>query len=459
MKELFNSNLNPNIENPAYEQHLEALMIQILKEEVKPATGCTEPVAVAFAVAQAKKYMEDQLKPTNVLDALDKGTLELVVMVSPNLFKNGLGVGIPNCDARGLHVAAALGLLACDPEAGLKVFEVMNKEVVHQATALVKNHGVTLGILDTEDKIRVEVLLRVGKDELFLALSGLHDHIEVVRYNEAVLYESQLGSNSAGLDKETFYALSISDMVKVIEQMDTQPLGFLLDGLKMNRGVAQAGMDHPLGMGVGYGLMAIANSGEMGHDLAAQAMTLTAAASDARMSGLNMTVMSSNGSGNNGLTAILPLAAYFEKHEVTEAQKIKALAMSHLINCYVKQRIGRLSAMCSCAISAATGSGAAIGWLMTGKVETVLGTIQNMTGNLSGMICDGAKEGCALKLATGAATGVQAALLASYGVVMPMANGIVGRSAEESIDHLGELSQRGMQLTDGVILDMMKRMV
>lgn len=459
MNHILNEALSPDIEKIIDEAQLEALMIQILKEEVKPATGCTEPVAVAFATAQAKAYMANALGEALVLEALASNAFEVVVMVSPNLFKNGLGVGIPNCEARGLHVAAALGLLACDGQRGLKVFESMQKEAVEASVELVKGHGVTLGILDTEDKIRVEVILKLAGHELKLILRGLHDHIEEVTLDQSIIFKAEAKEGQNQTDKELFYGLSIRELVTAVERIDTGTLDFLLEGLQMNRGVAQAGMDHPLGMGVGYGLMAIANSGEMGHDLAAQAMTLTAAASDARMSGLNMTVMSSNGSGNNGLTAILPLAAYFEKHDVSEEQKIRALAMSHLINCYVKQRIGRLSAMCSCAISAATGSGAAIGWLMTGKVETVLGTIQNMTGNLSGMICDGAKEGCALKLATGAATGVQAALLASYGVVMPTANGIVGRSAEESIDHLGELSQRGMQLTDGVILDMMKRMV
>lgn len=449
-------------------QDMEALMLSILKDEVKPATGCTEPVAVAFATASAIKYWRiavgeneglKHMRELSLSEMLSSDALTVEVLVSPNLFKNGLGVGIPNCDARGLQVAAALGLIACDASQGLKVFEVMDQEGVQQAIAFGKSEHLILGISDTEDKIRVEVKIIAVGHSLELILSGRHDRIISVIQDGQIIFKAEEESPQNQLDKQLFYDLPIAQIVDRVTAMDTAPLQFLMDGLIMNRGVAQAGLDHPLGMGVGYGLSSCLSSGEMGQDLVTQAMTLTAAASDARMSGLNMTVMSSNGSGNNGLTAILPLAAYFEKYPVTDEQKLRALAMSHLINCYVKNRIGRLSAMCSCAISAATGSGAAIGWLMTGKTDTVLGTIQNMTGNLAGMICDGAKEGCALKLATGAATGVQAAMLASHGVIMPVANGIVGRSAEESIEHLGELSQRGMQLTDGVILDMMKRMV
>lgn len=435
-------------------ENLQALMRDILVEEVKPATGCTEPVAVAYAVAAAKDNLE---KKTGIFNLDDLQVLE--VGVSPNLFKNGLGVGIPNCDERGLHIAAALGLMACDAKAGLKVFESMREDQVALASSLVKKGFVKLNVLDTPEKIQVVVNLKMRYDHLELTLSGKHDRIERVKLNDTITYKADGIAQGQGLDKSAFFNTPLSEVINLISEMNAESLAFLLDGLNMNRAVAEAGLNEPLGMGVGYGLKNCMEEGALGSDLATKAMTLTAAASDARMSGLNMTVMSSNGSGNNGLTAILPLAAYFDTHEVSREQQIKALAMSHLLNCYVKERIGRLSAMCSCAISAATGSGAAIAWLMSGSTETVLGTIQNMTGNLSGMICDGAKEGCALKLATGAATGVQAAILAQHGIVMPVANGIVGRTAEESIEHLGELSQKGMQLTDHVILDMMRRMV
>lgn len=436
---------------------IEQLMVDILKEEVKPATGCTEPVAVAYATAVAMSELKKKWK-----NDFSLSEVEVRVAVSPNLFKNGLGVGIPNCSERGLVVASALGLVACDAEDGLKVFENMKSSAVDAASIFAKSGAVKLGILDTDEKISVHVTLTVENDkELHLVLAGKHDRIESVTWchEEVKKAEAMVTTSASGLEKSDFFNLSVRELVAHIEKLDTRELNFLMDGLEMNRKVATAGLEKPLGMGVGYGLKECIEDGQLGSDLVTKAMMLTAAASDARMSGLNMTVMSSNGSGNNGLTAILPLAAYFENNEVSAEDQVRALAMSHLINCYMKERIGRLSAMCSCAISAATGSGAAISWLMSKDVAMIEATIQNMTGNLSGMICDGAKEGCAMKLATGAATGVQSALLAKHHVVMPSANGIVGRSAEESIEHLGRLSHKGMQLTDGVILEMMKDMI
>ncbi len=434
---------------------MEKLMLQILREEVKPATGCTEPVAVALAAAEAKKYFE-----LHTGEIVNIETAKLTVGVSPNLFKNGLGVGIPNCKLRGLGVSAALGLLACNPEDKLKVFENMTADKVEMATKFFKSNQVQLGVLDTADKVRVEVILTQDKHVLTLLLLGTHDHVEWVKVDQVTVFSQEgVSGSGAATDKEPFYAMTIQEIVKTIETMDIEPFAFLKDGLIMNRKMATAGLETSMGMGVGYGIGQGMKDGDFGNDLVSKAMVLTAGASDARMSGLNMTVMSSNGSGNNGLTAILPLAAYFESHEVTEEDQLRALAMSHLLNCYIKDQIGRLSAMCSCAISAAAGSGSAIAWLMTKDVHVVENTIQNMIGNLSGMICDGAKEGCAMKLATGAGTGVQAAILAKHGVIMPAHNGIVGVTAEESIHNLGTLSKQGMQLTDGVILDIMKSML
>ncbi len=436
---------------------LEQLMIEILKEEVKPATGCTEPVAVAYAAAVAVEALRKNWSVESKLSEID-----IRIAVSPNLFKNGLGVGIPNCEERGLVIAAALGMVACQAKDGLKVFENMTADRVSKASEMAKSGAIKLGILDTDEKIGVEVTLTTPNgDVLQLSLAGKHDRIAYIKWcGNTIMEAGEMASTSAsGLEKSDFFDLSIRQLVAHVESLDTGELDFLIDGLEMNRRVASAGLEKPMGMGVGFGLKTCIEEGQLGSDLVTKAMMLTAAASDARMSGLNMTVMSSNGSGNNGLTAILPLAAYFESHEVSVENQKRALAMSHLINCYMKERIGRLSAMCSCAISAATGSGAAIAWLMSGDVNLIEATIQNMTGNLSGMICDGAKEGCAMKLATGAATGVQSALLAKHHVVMPSANGIVGRSVEESIEHLGKLSHKGMQLTDGVILEMMKEMI
>jgi L-cysteine desulfidase len=187
-------------------------------------------------------------------------------------------------------------------------------------------------------------------------------------------------------------------------------------------------------------------------------MVLTAAASDARMSGTTLPVMSSNGSGNNGLTAILPLVAYSKKIEVDDERMAKSLAISHLINSYIKNYIGRLSAICGCGVAAGTGAGAALAWLMGASYDQIDGVINNMLANTSGMVCDGAKVGCALKLATSASAAVQSALLALEGSIVPMHNGIVGETVEETIRNLGIVSDKGMRITDSVILQVMREM-
>jgi len=227
----------------------------------------------------------------------------------------------------------------------------------------------------------------------------------------------------------------------------------------MNEKIAAAGLKKKLGIGVGYDMNQWINNGMLSDDLLNNAMMLTAAGADARMSGINMPVMSSNGSGNNGLTAILPIVAYNNKFPQNEEKLIKGLAISHIINCYIKSYIGRLSALCGCGVAAATGASAAITWIMGGDYKQVDGAIKNMIANISGMICDGAKGSCALKVSTSASVAIQSALLAINNTITFEKNGIIAETAEETIKNLAWISTEGMVKTDRVILDIMKNMV
>jgi L-cysteine desulfidase len=253
-------------------------------------------------------------------------------------------------------------------------------------------------------------------------------------------------------ENSAFYTMDIRNLIQEIEAMDTEPLAFMLDGIEMNMVMARIGMASPVGLGTAYALKRRYAPKGTTQDLPRLAMILTAGASDARMAGVDLPVMSSNGSGNNGITALMPLAAYFVLNEVSRADQIRAIAISHLINSYIKGEIGRLSALCSCGIAASTGAAAAIAWLDTRDLDVVEGTIINMVANLSGMICDGAKLGCALKLATAASTAAETAALAAEGVRVPAGNGLVGRTVEDTIRNLGLLSRKGMQLADTIVL-------
>lgn len=226
----------------------------------------------------------------------------------------------------------------------------------------------------------------------------------------------------------------------------------------MNLSMAKEGLSRKIGIGAGYGIKQCMEEGLISDDILSNAMMLTAAASDARMAGLDMPVMSSNGSGNHGLTAILPIVAYEEKFPQGDEKLCRALAISHLTTAYIKNFTGRLSAMCGCGVAAATGATAGVAWLMGESMEEIAGAVENAVADLSGMICDGAKSGCALKLSSAAESAIRNALLAKNGNYAEKINGIVSENVDITIRNLGKVSDMGMSYTDKIILDVMNDM-
>jgi L-cysteine desulfidase len=421
------------------------MILETLKREVVPAMGCTEPVAVALACAKAKE--------------LKYGVIEdISVKVSPNIYKNGLAVGIPHTEEVGLFIAAALGIIAGDSEKNLEVLSEIEDREVDSAKALLKSGKLSLDIADTDEKIYIEVVYKTNGGSSKVIIQGKHNNFTYIDVDGKALVDDRVESSTTNSSKNLLYTLPIREIIQVVESMSGNDLEFMLDGFEMNERIAKKGLESKLGMGVGYGLQANIEKGILSDDLHNIAMVLTAAASDARMSGTTLPVMSSNGSGNNGLTAILPLVAYSKKIEVDDERMAKSLAISHLINSYIKNYIGRLSAICGCGVAAGTGAGAALAWLMGASYDQIDGVINNMLANTSGMVCDGAKVGCALKLATSASAAVQSALLALEGSIVPMHNGIVGETVEETIRNLGIVSDKGMRITDSVILQVMREM-
>jgi L-cysteine desulfidase len=422
---------------------MKKLFIEILKNEVKPAMGCTEPIAVAFAAAKAKEILEQ--------DGFD----QMVVKVSPNFYKNGLAVGIPHTTFIGLDIAAIVGFIDGDASSGLEVLKKVDDEKIKHADRLLPK--VDLKVEETEESVYIHVTAIKGSESAEVVIQGKHDQIIAILKNGHLIHRENVDVSKTGtLDLSKFYELKVMDIVETVEKMDYKSLEFMLKGYEMNKAIALEGLRVKHGFGIGYNIKKLVDEGIIGNDLVNQASILTAAASDARMDGVNMPVMSSNGSGNNGITAILPIVAYAEMHRVSDEKIAKAIAISHLINNYIKKEIGRLSAMCSCSVSAGSSASAAIVWLKGGSKEAIEGTIKNMIGNVSGMICDGAKRGCAIKLSTAANLSVMNAELSMKGSVVGHKNGIVNHTVEKTIKNLGILSRKGMKLTDTVILDIMK---
>ncbi|ABW19586.1 L-cysteine desulfidase family protein [Alkaliphilus oremlandii] len=425
---------------------LKNLIIKTLKEEVVPAMGCTEPVAVALGCAKAKELLGD----------MDITKAE--ILVSPNIYKNGLSVGIPNTNEVGLFIAGALGIVAGKSEKDLQVLSGIVEEDVVIAHELLKEEKVTIDIKPTIEKIYVEVNLYAEEGSSTAIIQGRHNEFVYLAQSGNILLNGLQEATSSTKSTNPLFEMKIRDIIKEISELGMDEIGFMLEGLEMNEKIAMEGLKNTSGISVGRTIYENIQKGILADDLMNTAMMLTAAGSDARMSGIRMPVMSSSGSGNNGLTAILPILAYHKKFPVEDRPLAQALAISHMTNSYIKHYIGRLSALCGCGVAAGTGASISIAWLMGADAEKIDGTIKNMIGNLSGMICDGAKVGCALKLATSASAAIQSALLALNGHVIPSKNGIIGDTAEDTIKNLGILSEEGMYFADHTILKVMKAM-
>ena len=427
-------------------------LIDILIAEVKPALGCTEPVAVALACAKAKELLGEEI-------------VENRILVSPSIYKNGMCVGIPGTERLGLKIAVAMGFVGGHSENGLTVLETLDETQVRESEKYMDTTPIDIVPAQTKDKVFIEVDLRGKNNIAKVVIKEKHDNFIYLQRNHEILldtgeYNQEVDAKAADkntvIKKETFMdTTNVKEIVKNVENMDLEDIKFLLDGVKMNLEIADYGLENKAGIGVGFGIKKAKEEGYMADDLMTEAMMLTAAASDARMAGIKMPVMSSNGSGNHGLTAILPIVAYSNKFPQNDEKLAKALAISHLVTGYIKNYIGRLSAVCGCGVAASTGAAAGISWLMDEDITHIKGAIENMIANLSGMICDGAKAGCALKLASAASAAVQSAIIAKQGFHVPPKNGIVGDKVEQSIRNLGKVSDEGMTVTDEVIIDVM----
>lgn len=422
--------------------------IEMLKAEVKPAVGCTEPVALALACAKCKELLGEEI-------------VENKMLVSPSIYKNGMCVGIPGTNRLGLKIASAIGIVAGNSEKGLSVLEGIPKDDIVKAENLMDEGRLSISPYDTEDKVFIEVEFVGKNNKAKVVIKDKHDNFVYLEKNGEVLLnslEEKSGSESSSSPKKIMDDATLEEIIWNVENMDYNDIVFLKDGIDMNLNMAKEGLENKVGIGAGYGIKQGIEEGIIGDDVINTAMMLTAAASDARMAGLDIPVMSSNGSGNHGLTAILPIVAYNEKFPQDDEKICKALAISHLTTAYIKNFTGRLSAMCGCGVAASTGATAGIAWLMGESKEQISGAVRNAVADLSGMICDGAKSGCALKLSSASAAAVRNALLAKNGNYAEKINGIVSEDVDTTIRNLGRVSDMGMSITDKIILDVMNDM-
>ncbi|EKN67596.1 hypothetical protein BABA_12740 [Neobacillus bataviensis LMG 21833] len=416
-------------------------ILDILEKELVVALGCTEPVAIALAAATAKSYASGEIKA-------------LSVKASGNIIKNAKSVGIPGMSAKGLEFAAAIGATAGDPAKQLEVLNGLTLEDERNALKLIDEGNVTASQAVTSKRLYIEVILQTEKHTSRVVISDNHSNVSLIEVDGKEVYQGGCENIGIQTDEEELEALTIDEIYEWILQADLNDLTLIKKSIELNQVIGKEGLSGNYGLNVGRTIKDNVKKGILSDDLATAAMSLAAAGSDARMAGSTLPVMANTGSGNQGIAVTLPVVAAAEKLQVSEEKMIRAVALSHLITIHIKSRFGRLSALCG-VTAAGMGASGAIVYLLDGGLQQIKGAIQNTIGNVSGMICDGAKAGCAMKVSTCSNVAVQSALLALNHQEIQSTDGFIHDDVEKSIESFCKLGNEGTRQTDELILKLM----
>jgi L-cysteine desulfidase len=413
----------------------------ILEKELVIALGCTEPVAIALAAATAKSYSKGQIE-------------EITLKASGNIIKNAKSVGIPGMNSSGLDFAAALGAAAGDPLKQMEVLDGLTFEDEQSALKLIKDGKVSSGQADTPKRLYIEVTLKTDQHTSRVVISDNHSNITLIEVDGKLVFAGGCENIGFQSDEEELVTLSIDEIVEWVQRVDISKLSLVKKSIELNRVIGREGLSGDYGLKVGKTIKENVEKGILSDDIATAAMSLAAAGSDARMAGSTLPVMANTGSGNQGIAVTLPVVAVAEKLQVSEEEMIRAVALSHLITIHIKSKFGRLSALCG-VTAAGMGASGAIVYLLGGHLQQIKAAIQNTIGNVSGMICDGAKAGCAMKVSTCSNVAVQSALLALNNQEIKSTDGFIHDDVEKSIESFCKLGNEGTRHTDELILKLM----
>ena len=416
-------------------------IIALVNKEVVPAIGCTEPMAVALCTSQAAT-------------TLGKRPERIEVLLSPNMLKNAMGVGIPGTGMIGLPIAVSLGALIGKPEYQLEVLKDLTPDTLEQGKRYIEDADINIKLKQGKDidKLYIEVICHAGNDQATAIISGGHTHFVYVERNGEVVMDKRGASAEAESDDDIQLNLRM-----VYDFATTTPLDeirFILKTKEYNMKAAEESIKGNYGHCLGKTMDRPLSHGIFGDNIFSHIISRTASACDARMGGAMIPVMSNSGSGNQGICATNPVVVYATENENTEEELIRALMLSHLTAIYIKQSLGKLSALCGCVV-ASTGSSCGITYLMGGDYQRICNSVKNMVANLTGMICDGAKPSCALKISSGVSTALLSALLSMEGKCVTSAEGIVDDDVDKCIHNLTSIGADAMRATDDMVLDIM----
>lgn len=419
---------------------MEEKLIEILQREVVAAQGCTEPIAVSYAVSLAVTSLKEELT-------------SLDLYLSTNIIKNAMGVGIPGTGEVGLEIAAALGAVILEPEKKLEILCGLTPDNLASAKSLMKKKLIHINHKQISEPLYIEINAKSSHHTTKVVIARQHTNIIYYAIDDEVLVDIPLCCENTSCRCDD--GVTVSDILHFVRNVDVSKIAFLLDGAKMNKAVSDEGLKNNYGLQVGKKIMEDARNNLLANSKASQIIAVTSAASDARMDGCPMPIMTTAGSGNQGITCSLPSYELAEILGKDKEDTLRALALSQLMTIHIKFYIGRLSPLCGAGIAGATGSCCGMTYLLGGSDKQIGYAINNMLSDVSGMICDGAKSTCALKIATSINAAIQCANLAMSDISPDHSQGIVFDDAEQTLRHLDDLVKKGLCTCDETILDIM----
>ena len=415
-------------------------IVALIHQEVVPAVGCTEPMAVALCVARATEDLGGRPE-------------KIRVWLSANMLKNAMGVGIPGTGMIGLPIAVAMGAIVGKSEYQLEVIKDLTPETLEEGKCYISEDHIDIKLKhDITEKLYIEVVCERGDDTATAIIAGGHTNFVYEERNGQVLLDKRM---CVGEEGETHgVALNLKTVWDFATTSPVDEIDFILESKRYNMGAAQASLKGNYGHCLGKTMDRPLSKGIFGDSIFSHIISKTASACDARMGGAMIPVMSNSGSGNQGICATNPVVVYAEENENTEEELVRALTLSHLTAIYIKQSLGKLSALCGCVV-ASIGSSCGITYLMGGEYNDICFAVRNMIANLTGMICDGAKPSCALKISSGVSTALLSAVLAREGKHVTEAEGIIDKDVDRSIHNLTSIGKEAMCATDDMVLNIM----